>query len=268
MPIPDFIIIGAMKAGTTTLYSNLNIHPEIGMTSEKEAHYFSKKFEKGYNWYSSLYPESKSFYGDVTPDYSWLHIYPETPKNIHSINPNTKLIYIVRDPIERIISHLHHDLYRDRLKYSEISTKLFSNPHYIYTSKYGFQLEGYLNYFDKSQILILDFNSLKDNPKDVINKIYNFIGVINKVHKDEFLITNTSSQKYLIKYHDLVHSILPNRTSKLYHLFFYMLNIKISRPNLDQYVLRQLKNELKGDIDYFKNKVDMDFSSWKLYNNS
>lgn len=266
MPLPDFIIIGAMKAGTSTLHSNLQLHPEIGMSTLKEPQYFTIFYDRPLSWYENQFDSGKMTNGESTPAYSWNHIYPETPDRIKKIIPDAKLIYVLRDPIDRIISHLHHDLYRDRIKSENINQVVFLDPQYLLTSQYFFQSSKYLEYFKKENIYFVETSSLKNNLNGTLNEICDFLGTSRFEFTDKLKVRNQSSRKYLIKNYDMVHKYFPRRVTILYHWLFYFINKKIERPQLSPEVLSNLKKELHDDVEKLKMLTGKSFESWKTYN--
>lgn len=266
MPLPNFIIIGAMKSGTSTLHSNLQLHPEIGMSKLKEPHYFDKFFDKPLSYYSDQFPQEKRLNGESTPAYTWNHIFPEVPKRIFNTVPNVKLVYLLRDPIDRIISHLHHDLYRGRVKYKDVDKVVLENSNYVQISSYYTQLGHYLEYFDLEKIYILETYSLQKDTNRTLNEICQFLGAEEFDFTDLIKARNQSSRKYLIRYYDTVHKYLPRHMSRLYHLMFYVVNEKIARPILKKETLRELKWRLYPDIKKLKKISGKGFTDWKTYN--
>ena len=117
--LPDFIIIGAQKSGTTSLYDFLIKHPAIAPAAKKELHYFSVQYARGELWYRSNFPTNLSrsaFYkkttqrllsGEASPLYLF---YPMVPDRMKEILPDVKLIVILRNPVDRAYSHYHHSL--------------------------------------------------------------------------------------------------------------------------------------------------------------
>lgn len=266
MPLPDFIIIGAMKSGTSTLHSNLQLHPEIGMSRLKEPHYFDKFFDKSVSYYMDQFSSDKRLNGESTPAYTWNHIFPEVPERIYRTVPNVKLIYLLRDPIDRIVSHLHHDLYRGRLKLKEVDKVVLQDSNYVQISQYNTQLSHYLNYFDLDKIHILETNALQKDTNQALNDICSFIGAGEFDFTPWIKARNQSSRKYLISYYDTAHQLLPRQMAKLYHLLFYVANEKIARPILKEETLIELKLRLDPDISQLKNISGREFNSWKTYN--
>lgn len=265
MPLPDFIIIGAMKSGTSTLHSNLQLHPDIGMSKLKEPHFFDLYYDKGIEWYKDQF-QDKRVLGESTPAYTWQHIYPEVPGRMATVIPDAKLIYLLRDPIARIESHLHHDLYRGRLKLKEIDSKVLEDPQYIQTSRYFFQLKEYLKYFPKERILIMETNELKKDLNSSLNEICSYLNVDSFDFTNKVKVRNQSARKYLIPGYDTVHKYFPRQITKLYHLFFYFRNKKIERPKLKEETLIEIKRRLSPDIEELKKFSGKNFDDWKKYN--
>ena len=266
MPLPNFIIIGAMKSGTSTLHSSLQLHPDIGMSKLKEPHYFDKFYHKPLSFYANQFSSSKRINGESTPAYSWNHIFPEVPERIYRAIPDVKLIYVLRDPVDRIISHLHHDLYRGRFGLAKVDDVVLSDLKYVETSKYFSQVNSYLNYFDLENIHFLETLALKKDINKALNEICDFLEVANFDFSNQVKARNQSSRKYLIQYYDTVHKLLPRRATKLYHMIFYVANQKIARPILKDETLLELKFRLKPDIENLKGISGKKFEGWRTYN--
>ena len=111
--LPDFIIIGAMKSATSTLQEQLVLQPGIFMSSPKEPNFFSDDdvYSNGLNWYSSLFENAKpgDLSGEASTHYTKLPTYPETIKRLKESLPELRLIYVMRHPIDRLISHYIHE---------------------------------------------------------------------------------------------------------------------------------------------------------------
>jgi hypothetical protein len=116
--LPNFIIIGAMKGGTTSLYHYIASHPDIVPSSIKETNYFNTIADlcKGLSWYKSLFRNKGKYAFEASTNYTKRHIFPGVPERMYSILPKVKLIYILRDPIERIVSHYIHNYAHGREK--------------------------------------------------------------------------------------------------------------------------------------------------------
>ena len=266
MPLPNFVIIGAMKSGTSTLHSNLQLHPEIGMSKFKEPSYFNHQYKnKDIEWYKNLFNREYKVNGESSPNYSKKQTHPGTAERMYKVMPNVKIIYLTREPVNRIKSHLHHNLYRDRLKSSNVKEALRNDRNFILTSSYNYQIEDYLKYFEKSQFLFITTEGLKKNPNYTLNKICDFLEVDNFDFTSKTIPRNQSSDKYLIKYYDQARSILPKKLMKLYHWFFYFLSIKIKRPEFDHETKEFLRSELSSDIAKFRETSGLELKEWDFF---
>lgn len=105
--LPTFIVIGAMKCGTTSLYYALDAHPEIEMSDRKETDFFirARNYRRGTDWYEDRFPASGQARGECSPNYTKAHLFPRVARRMHDLVPDVHLVYMVRDPIDRIVSH-------------------------------------------------------------------------------------------------------------------------------------------------------------------
>lgn len=178
--VPDFIIIGAMKSGTTTLYQYLCQHADIFMTTPKEPGYFSRNevYQKGPEWYLSLFANARpgQKIGEASTCYSRWPTYAHVPERIFKSNPKTKLIYLLRHPVDRAYSHYGHLRFYHDKTYPSFEDALVAEPEIVDASKYMCQIEQFLQFFPKEQLYLVDFDGLIANPKDAVNEILAFIG--------------------------------------------------------------------------------------------
>jgi len=212
--LPDFIIIGVQKGGTSSLYSYLVKHPSIRPALNrqeivKEIHFFDTNFDKGLGWYKSHFPsiigqiyrqlkrEKNPITGEATPYYIY---HPLAPQRVARFVPNAKIIIMLRNPVDRAFSHYQHEV---RLGYEKLSFEeaiasedrrlegeverilnqenynSFNHQHYSYLSRgiYIDQIKNWLNYFPKNQILIICSESFYQNPEYKLNEVFNFLNV-------------------------------------------------------------------------------------------
>jgi hypothetical protein len=172
-----FIIIGAMKAGTTSLFRFLTSHPEISGSATKELHYFSlhgARFGRtGYDL--SFVGLSGPLLGEASPSYSEYPRFGDTARRIRVALPDVKLIYCVRDPIDRMTSHFTHEVLEGR-QVASATDGAWTNE-YLAPSLYGYQLERYLRYFDPSSLAIVDTEFLRTDRAAALERLYRFLGV-------------------------------------------------------------------------------------------
>lgn len=175
--IPNLIVIGAMKCGTTSLHEYLDLHIDIGMSVTKEIDYFAgNNALQELDWYMAHFDGSKAVRGESSQNYTKAHLpfYRDAPRRIHSLVPNMKMIYLVRDPIDRYLSHIVENYIGE----TEESKKLsMSTNNYVFTSLYHYQLQAYLKYFPLEQILVVDSEDLNCERLLTMNRIFDFLGL-------------------------------------------------------------------------------------------
>lgn len=194
---PNFLVIGAQKAGTTWLSENISCHPEVYSPATKELHYFNKKtnFEKGKEWYLKHFEDAKDLnvkaIGEYTPNYFWTsnnkfddsesYRTKNIPKLIKEQFPDIKLILILRNPVQRAISAYYWQIMMRRISPNQNILEIMKHYGILSMGFYDEHLNNYLKYFDLNQMLILIFENDLLNKKDTtIERIYKFIGVDKK----------------------------------------------------------------------------------------
>ena len=203
-PQPDFLIIGAMKSATTTLQKQLSLQPGIFMTTPKEPNYFSDNevYELGDGWYGELYKEAAAtdILGEASTHYTKLPTYPETISRMCTYLEGTpKFIYIIRHPIDRLISHYKHEWSENNAPDS-IEKAIASMPELIAYSSYHQQLSPYLETFGKENILLIFYDSLLSNPQKELERSAQFIGHKDSVHWVESESKQNASSERIRKF--------------------------------------------------------------------
>lgn len=189
--LPNLIIIGGQKCGTTSLHMYLAAHPQIAMSAEKELNFFTTWGRRaGLDWYESQFRATAPVRGESSPAYTaWPH-HPDVPEAIHRVLPDVRLIYLVRDPVERIFSeYLHkagHGLESRPLE-AVVEDDDFEESPYIAQSRYAMQLERYLALFERSQLLVLTQEQLLDDRLGTLRTVFRFLGVDESFVSPRFL---------------------------------------------------------------------------------
>ena len=181
--LPDFIMIGASKAGTTSMHYYLGQHPEISMSYPKETNFFTREDylePDALAWYSSCFEDVPGLRGDASPKYAHFPTIAHVPERIASLVPQAKLIFLVRDPIERAESHYYHNYFNrsESRDIDQVFAELQDDDYpLVVASKYGMQLEQYLPHFPMSQIMIVDNNDLRKARDETMSSVFAFLGV-------------------------------------------------------------------------------------------
>ncbi|MCL6285647.1 sulfotransferase domain-containing protein [Ruegeria sp. 2012CJ41-6] len=193
--LPDVIVIGAMKAGTTSLYEHMSRHGQIGVSAEKETDFFvvGKNWSRGLDWYHSQFRPGSEIYAEASPNYTKRNIFAGVPERIAETIPDCKFIFLTRDPVRRAESEYRHialsgtptpDV-RDLPK-SQILRHLIDN------SSYAAQLDPYLTLFPRENFLILEFEALVQNPRAVLSSVAGFLGVRDEWSDAEEIASNSA----------------------------------------------------------------------------
>lgn len=169
-----------MKGGTTSLHAYLSSHPDVFMTTPKEPNFFvaGGEWERGVAWYESLFAgagDAKAR-GEATTNYTKHPFFPGVPERIKSVVPDVRLLYVVRHPIERMVSHYVH-LVSDYGERRPLGEALLENPRLLGISDYNAQIERYLEHFDRKRLLVVTSEALRDRRAETLRRIFAFLGV-------------------------------------------------------------------------------------------
>ena len=197
--LPDFIVIGAMRAGTTTLHEILATHPEITMSRQKEPDFFiqERNWKRGIDWYAAQFRPPAPRYGEVSPNYTKAGKHPGVPSRIAEMLPQCRFIFMARDPVERALSgYAYNWLMGWPLRPEEIkASKDVSGL--IDASLYHRQITQYLPFFPLESILVLDFEAFVRDPRPALSEIADFIGVSDTWDLPESPRNSRDSLKHL-----------------------------------------------------------------------
>jgi len=179
---PTFLIIGAAKCGTTTLYDMLSRHPEIGMSCRKEPRFFAEDavYARGMAWYESLFEgcAGRRAVGEASPQYTQCDRFPLAAERIARDLPEARLIYIVRHPLARMESHWMHMRRNGRAAAAlPFSLGLRRIPVLVDASRYWKQISRYRERFPDERILVLFLEDLTARPQETLRTCLSFLGV-------------------------------------------------------------------------------------------
>jgi hypothetical protein len=179
--LPTFLLIGAMKAGTTSLYHYLGAHPQVATPQYKAPEFFiaEANWHRGIDWYRRQFPPvgpEVLAVGEASNSYSKYPRYPGVPERIAAHVPDVRLVYVVRDPIARIRSH-YQTRVAEGSEAAPFADAVFGNPIYLDYSRYAMQLEQYLRHFPREQLLVITSEELRTQRAITMRKVFGFIGV-------------------------------------------------------------------------------------------
>ena len=195
--LPNALIVGAAKSGTSSLYAWLAQHPGVCVPKTKELRFFDNQWSKGARWYAACFEPrpGQSVVLEATPNY---FPHPLAPERVRTLLPDAKLIFLLREPVSRAYSHHQYRLARgeEALSFGEALaqeearldgaeevqrqggvSKAFNTHNYLYTSGYAPLLERWLARFPRDQLLFLKAEDLFDRPAAVTARVLNFLGL-------------------------------------------------------------------------------------------
>ena len=197
-PLPDFLILGAQKAGTTALYAYLRWHPQITGPSFKEVSFFDRHYARGERWYRAHLPIRRGgIAGEASPSYLF---HPLAPERVARMLPDVRLIALLREPVGRAFSHYQHEvaLGRESLSFEDAvaqesermqgevermlrEPEYFSHAWWNYTylarGRYAEQLERWFAAFPREQLLVLLTDELAADTSGTYGRVLDFLGV-------------------------------------------------------------------------------------------
>jgi len=258
MKFPDFFIVGAPRAGTTSLYEYLKKNPKIFMPGRKEPHFFSPNIKQQMERVTSPITNEKEYLalfknakndqkiGEASITY---FTDPDSPRAIYKKNPNAKIIIILRNPIERTISDYLYQLKRgtEILSFEKAIERDLQNiakvkKSFVKTSLYSQHINNYFKIFPKNQIKILMFEDFIKNPQQSVNDVLHFLG-INVFHNFDNIVHN----EYKVPKGKIQKTILNNN-------ILQKLAVKTLPNNMIMYFSERflIKKENKPDIAKFE----------------
>lgn len=197
---PNFIIIGAMKCATSSLHEQLAEQPGFFMSTPKEPNFFSndEQYAKGTVWYDNLFSMAgeQPFIGESSTHYSKLPTYPKTLERLQNhFDTPPKIIYIIRHPIDRLVSQYIHEWTQNVIKV-DINHALSLHPELISYSLYHYQISPYIEAFGKENVLLVPFSGLKQHPQKELERICNFLGYQGEAEwKTDLQQSNVSAER-------------------------------------------------------------------------
>lgn len=273
-------IVGAPKAGTTSLHFYLNQHPEICMSSIKEPNYFSAQEVENlyYNSeivsstkvYNSLFETNSKINGESSVSYLYYH---QVARRIYEYNNDAKIIIMLRKPTDRLFSHYLMD---KRLGLCFISLKeIYDNrdthslffQQFFLLGNYSEQIKRYEEVFDKSQILILLYDDLKLNAKSVVDRAFSFLQVdkieVDLEVKNQMLVPSNGFLSTIYKFRFIrkfLRFIFPISLIKSIKKTFF--NSKVTEE-LSSQELKMISNYYEDEISNLELLINTDLSIWK-----
>lgn len=275
--LPNFFVIGSMKSGTTSLWFYLQAHPQVFMSRPKEPNYFctQESFDTRRGWYEELFREAGDAVaiGEASTGYTKYPTHQGVPARIAALVPDARLIYLIRDPIERIRSQYLH-VRRHAHEHRPIREALIQNPNYVNYSSYWKQLQQYLEWFPRDRVLVLESETLLRDRVPTLRRVSEFLSIdpaafsdnidtefhqarTARVHRPAFRRVSSSrpyrAAAQLVP--DVVRSPLRRFTSE---------NLEPETVQIPDDVRRSLEDAVRDDVAELRGFLGPDFHGWGL----
>jgi hypothetical protein len=289
--LPNLLVIGGMKCGSSSLHRYLGQHPLIQMSEPKELNYLTRQklnSRRGLDWYESHFDSSFPVRGESSPGYTFHPYARGAPERAAEIVPNARLIYVVRDPIDRLLSHYVHRVASGAEKrsfeevmetlhqevYAEEEERLPGPPGYLARSLYGLQLEQWRRCYPDSRILVIDHSELRDNRRSVLTEIERFLDLSRPFPDDAATeVINPSDGKRRPSGFGVWARWTGRRTglralvpvsARRRLVASRSFTRSFGRPTLRQEQRAQLEGLLWEDVSRFRSLVGKAFASWSI----
>lgn len=291
--MPNLFIIGAAKCGTSSLHHYLDLHPEVSMSKVKEPTYFARHDPDIASWaiidrseYLGLFEAGTTYRGEASTAYSRAPLVKGVPEAIAAEVPEAKLIYMVGDPIRRIESDIRQMLSNRLGQWAFVPedasvTEIFGDPadpsnRLFAQSRFTYQLEQYLEYFDPKSILVVDRDALRSERRETMSRIFGFLGVDGEFWSDEMMRElnkgrdkRRTGDTYVriagLKPVKAALSVIP-RSARI--RFFGRVREAVGRrwspPELDESTRRQFEDLLRPEVERLREFTGQEFPGWSI----
>jgi hypothetical protein len=272
--LPNLIVIGAQKCGTTSLHYYLDQHPEIAMSRPKELNFFSRDaWERGVAWYAAQFKPGAAIRGESSPSYTFYPRHRGVAERMYSIVPDAKLIYLVRDPIDRIVSHYLHD-YVSGVEHRGIEEALAdpNRDRFLAVSKYFMQLEQYLAFYPRSSVLVLTHDELLHDRTGTMRQVFDFLGVDSAFYDKRFESHRyrTSDRRRKTRLGASLATMMRGielsdwLSFQVQWLLPYPFARRVERPAVSGALRESLTRELQDDVNRLRELTGKEFPSWSV----
>lgn len=184
MSLPDFLIIGAMKCGTTTLQAQLVAQQGVFMTTPKEPNFFSDDdvFARGMGWYGDLFQQARpgDLKGEASTHYTKRPTHPHVLDRLRPHCPSLRLVYMIRNPMDRAVSHYIHEWSEGRMN-SDPVAEFARHPQMVDYGRYAYQIAPWIDAYGAEAVLLTSLEQLKADPQAELSRVARHIGLTGPV---------------------------------------------------------------------------------------
>ena len=280
-PLPNLVQIGGYKCGSTTVASVLNQHPDICISDIKEPQFFTYNWSKGVDWYRQTFSNyaGEKILGDASTSYSQFLNPPNNwgepiGRMREVLGPSPKLLYVIRHPVDRLISAQHYLLLRSMTDSTNLEDFVASESEHLETGRYLAHIQSYLEVFDRSQLKVVAIEQINQDPVHSYREILEFLEVDPSHKFDSFTPQNTSAGRRKMPYWMTRTSEYMRRRPfllKVYQLMrkpaealLFRFGKKVPRPTVTTEQYNKIYELYKPEIEALGDWMNADLLSiWK-----
>lgn len=265
--LPTFVIVGAQKCGTTALHSYLARHPEISMSRPKELDYFIEEgnWGRGLDWYRSRFDPAAAVRGESSPNYTAHPTFSGVPERMAELIPAAQLIFMVRDPIDRIRANWLHT-YSNRAEHRTMREAVLDPAmDYVARSRYHLQLSRFLEHYPIEQVMVIEQDELLSDRRETLRRVFGFLGASEDVWRDAFSEPRleTSARRRRTRLGTVVANRVRVRTWRRVR-DRWPFSRPFEHPDMDDGLRAELTELLRDDIARFRELTGRDFGHWSV----
>jgi Sulfotransferase domain len=274
--LPTLITIGAQKCGTSGLHYYLGLHPEVSTSQPKELNFFiaERNWPRGVEWYREQFDPAAPVRVETSPNYTAYPQHEGVPERMAQVVPEARLIYLVRDPIDRIAAHWVHNYSKGRHQGELRKTILKPKASYIDRSLYATQLERFLALYPRERVLVLEQEDLRARRDDTLREVFEFAGAdpaftdrrfVSERHKTE---RKTRLTPLGARIESRLTGARPGTiTTKVWPVArgYWPLGLRIERPRILEALPDDVLGRLRDDAERLRALTGRDFAHWSLW---
>ena len=277
--LPNLIVVGAMKAGTTSLHSYLDLHPDVVMSSDKEMRFFTDPDCRSWlGRYQDYFHTGVRYRGESTPQYTKWPLFPGVADRMAELAPDARLVYLVRDPIDRLVAEFVEEatwgVMNGDIEDHLVDAEAPHNP-LVATSRYATQLRELQRTFDPERILVVDLDSLADDPAEALARVFDFLD-LPPIDLDEEALRPRNAwgskgalpgwyralrRPALIR---LAHRLPTERLSAFRAFVRGRVSKPVERPDPSQATLDRLRVVLAPEVADLRAMTGLELGGWSL----
>lgn len=278
--LPNLLIIGAGKCGTTSLHGYIGEHPQAHMSTPKELRFFEgPDYVDRLDLYASFFDGRAKVRGESSPIYTTHPLVPGVPQRIRAALPDVKLIYLVRDPVERVAA-----LYAERHAhgpYTEPPTDAlgdFSDRHnpYMAPGRYATQLERYLPVFNRDRVLVVDQADLLHRRRETLRRLFRFLGLeedfwspsyerLRNVRESKVWWSPTATRLAESRVAVTMRRMIPDRPrSTLLRPVKALTTSRLRMPRLDEELRERIRAVSRDEVERLREITGQRFATWRV----